>query len=148
MVNHVKTIGSDILVVDDDLEVAITLQKLLESVNHNVVISRSAEQAIEACRSRPFKLVISDMRMPGMSGASLFRELARNHPTIRRVILTVYLDVDEIMAAINFGRIHRYLIKPIKPEAMIDAISEELSLADGEEITRLRRELDQLTEQN
>jgi len=43
---------------------------------------------------------------------------------MRRVILTAYLDIEEIMAAINLGRIHRYLIKPFKPEAMLNAVSE------------------------
>jgi response regulator RpfG family c-di-GMP phosphodiesterase len=92
-------------------------------------------------------MVISDVGTPRMGVASLFREMARNYPNMRRVILTAYLDIEEIMAAINLGRIHRYLIKPIKPEAMLNAVSEELNLADGEEITRLKRAIEQLTDQ-
>jgi DNA-binding NtrC family response regulator len=139
---------SSVLVVDDEFYVADTLQKLLESENHDVVVVLSGKEAIEACRLRSFNLVISDMRMPGMDGVELFRVLAHDYPLMRRVILTGYMDMEEAINAINLGRVHRYLIKPIKSRDLRTAVSEELKIGEHErsEIVRLRRMIDKLTD--
>ena len=141
--------GSSILVVDDEFDVADTVQKLLESENHDVVIVQSGKEAIEACRLRSFNLVISDIRMPGMDGIGLLRVLAHDYPLMRRAILTGHMDVEETINAINLGRVHRYLTKPIKTRDLIAAVSEELRIGERErsEIIRLRRMIDKLSDE-
>jgi len=139
---------SSVLVVDDEFYVANALQKLLESENHDVVFVLSGKEAIETCRLRSFNLVISDMRMPGMDGTELLRVLAHDYPVMRRVILTGYMDMAETINAINLGRVHRYLFKPINSRDLRTAVSEELKIGEHErsEIIRLRRVIDHLTD--
>jgi response regulator RpfG family c-di-GMP phosphodiesterase len=141
--------NSSILVVDDEIHIVNMVQELLETANYDVIIVQSGKAAIEACNLRSFKLVISDMRMPGMDGTGLLRVLAHDYPSMRRVILTGYVDAEQTIAAINLGRVHRFLMKPINARDLVTAVAEELEIGEREraEITRLRRVIDKLAEE-
>ena len=139
---------SSILVVDDEIEGANVVHKILESENHDVVSVLSGIEAVDKCRLRSFNLIITDMRMPGMDGTELLRLLAHDYPLMRRVILTGYMETEEAIDAINLGRVHRYLIKPIRSIDLKAAVSEELAICEHErsEIIRLRQMIDKLTD--
>lgn len=137
-----------ILVVDDEISVANAVVLMLKTISEDVVAVNSAKSAVEICCVRSFDLVISDMRMPEMNGAQLLELLAHDYPSMRRIILTGYADIDETMSAINIGRVHRFLTKPLKMAELVESVREELKNTEKErsEITRLRQVIDQLTD--
>lgn len=72
----------------------------------------------------PFALVISDLRMPGMSGVALLREVRRLSPETVRIILSGHADLEATIAAVNEGQLFRFLTKPCDPDALLTAVSD------------------------
>ena len=83
-----------------------------------------------------------------MDGVELLRLLAHDYPSMRRVILTGHAELEQTMAAINSGRVHRYLTKPCPVEDLVNAVRDELEAGRKErlEITRLREIIDNLSD--
>ena len=136
-----------ILIVDDDEAVARLLERMMQQITDDVVVTYSGDDALVACRQRSFDLVISDMRMPGIDGIELMHLMSVDYPSTRRMILTGHADLEQTMRAINQGRVHRYLTKPWATDELLDAVREELGKAERErsEIKRLREAIDILS---
>ncbi len=112
-----------ILAVDDDASV---LEAVVQDLRRNygekyrVLRAGSGQAALDTCaqlkeRGDPVALVISDQRMPGMTGVEMLERLQSLSPTARRVLLTAYADTEAAIRAINSARIHYYLTKPWDP---------------------------------
>ena len=90
---------------------------------YEILLAGSGEEALEVmAREDGFALILSDQRMPGLSGAEVLamaRELA---PQAERIMLTAYSEPDDIMAAINQGQVYRYILKPWASEELRIAI--------------------------
>ena len=84
-----------------------------------------AEDAIEQLEHQTFEVVMSDYRMPGMTGVDLLTEVKRVQPTAVRLILSGYTDAEAILKSVNDAHIFKYLVKPWKP----DDLKETLELA-------------------
>jgi len=112
-----------ILAVDDDASVLeAVVQDLRRNYGENYRILRagSGQAALDICtqlkeRGDPVALVISDQRMPGMTGVEMLERLQALCPKARRVLLTAYADTEAAIRAINTARIHYYLTKPWDP---------------------------------
>jgi response regulator RpfG family c-di-GMP phosphodiesterase len=94
--------------------------------------------ALELLEREPFDLVISDMRMPGMTGAELLAQVRERWPDTVRILLTGYADITSTIEAVNNGEIFRYLSKPWDDDALLRVLN------DGLERKRLRAERDRL----
>ena len=81
-----------ILVVDDEPELATLLQEMLEAADYEVAIAESGEVALALVAEARFDAVVSDLRMPGMDGAGLWRALRERHPTLARRMIFVTGD--------------------------------------------------------
>ena len=101
-----------ILVVDDDELVLDALREQLTWDDYDVVTSPSANEALEQLAARPFDVIISDQRMPGMLGTELLAEATRIQPSASRILITGVLSIDTVIEAINRGEIFRFLAKP------------------------------------
>ena len=147
IMNDNAEIKLGILVADDEPLARVVIGKALSQLTDDVVVVESGEDAIQACLSRSFDLVISDMSMPGMDGAELFHFLSKDYPSMRRIILTGCLNIDQPLKSINEGRVNRYLTKPFEIESLLDEVRDELRLGLREraEVTRLREAIDQLS---
>ena len=140
--------SSGILVVDDEPMVADFVRVALIELTDDIEIASSGKEAVAACERRAFDLVISDIAMPEMDGIALLHLLAHDYPSMRRVILTGHADVEKTMAAINMGRVHRYLTKPCNIVPLREAVAEELEQSRKErlEINRLRSVIKNLSD--
>jgi CheY-like chemotaxis protein len=124
-----------LLCVDDEPEVLEGLKLHLERV-FDLATAGSGAEGLERIRTDgPFAAVISDMRMPGMSGAEFLAQVRAAAPQTVRLLLTGQSDMDSAVAAVNDGQIFRFLTKPCPPtqlRAAIDAAVEHHRLMTAE----------------
>jgi response regulator RpfG family c-di-GMP phosphodiesterase len=101
-----------ILVVDDEPANLRMLERLFRS-KYKVVSAASGPEALELLTQHDIALIISDQRMPGMTGIEFLKRAAKEmRPSIVRIILTGYTDVNALVEAINSGVIYKYVTKP------------------------------------
>jgi len=125
-----------ILCVDDDRAGLATVARVLRQVGE-VEVAASAAEARHAL-GPAIGVVVSDHRMPGVSGAAFLADVRVHDDTIGRILLTAYADAEILMEAINAGHVHRYLAKPWDPRELRAAVRHALAASDAE---RERRRL-------
>jgi CheY-like chemotaxis protein len=124
-----------ILCVDDEPRVTQALERHLRD-NFNVITATSGAAGVDiVTRERDIAVVISDMRMPEMDGATFLKHARALQPTAVRVLLTGQADVAAAIKAINEGQIFRFLTKPCPPEHLLSMVDEavrqyELTIAE------------------
>jgi CheY-like chemotaxis protein len=107
---------SRILIVDDEEAILETMQFTFEE-DYEVLTSSDAETALRLLEERgPIAVVISDQRMPSMTGVEFLSRVFQSHPTTVRIILTGFADMDAIIKAINDGHVYAYVTKPWEPD--------------------------------
>lgn len=115
-----------ILLVDDEINITRALRRLLSScTDYEIHTATSGAEGLEMLKTLPaFALIISDQRMPQMSGVEFFSEACRLHPETIRILLTGYTDINASIAAINQGAVYRYLSKPWQDDELLAAVDE------------------------
>jgi signal transduction histidine kinase len=102
-----------VLIVDDEFENLVVLEALLEDEGYTVITAEDGQEALEQFKRHPdIDMVITDQRMPRMSGVELLAQVASFAPSTIRVVLTAYSDVGPIVSAVNDGAAYRFLLKP------------------------------------
>ena len=126
-----------ILCVDDEPNVLDALGRTLRG-RFEVVTAVGAPAALEfAQREAPFTVVVSDLRMPEMDGVQFLRRMSELHPDTVRILLTGQADVPAAIAAVNEGRIFRFLTKPCAPDllhSVLLAAAEQYRLITAERV--------------
>lgn len=113
-----------VICVDDELRVLKGLRRRLGR-DFDLTLAESGAEALEIMRSSvPFDVIVSDMRMPVMNGAQLLATVREEFPDSVRVLLTGQSDLNDAIAAVNDGRIFRFLSKPCPPEILGPALEE------------------------
>jgi len=115
-------VGDKILFVDDE---APALDGYRRVLRHEFTIDTAAsgEEGLAAIKATgPYAVVISDMRMPGMSGAEFLAHVRRKTPDSVRMLLTGHADLDAAIHAVNKGNIFRFLTKPCEKPVLVEAI--------------------------
>jgi len=111
-----------VLLVDDEFEVLAVLEALLED-DFDVQTAQGGAEALEILEATSnLDLVITDQRMPGMTGVELLAIIAERWPDVYRIVLTAYSDVDPIVAAINEGSVDRFVLKPWDPDTLREQV--------------------------
>jgi two-component system NtrC family sensor kinase len=148
---------STLLIVDDDEHVRRALRRVLRRAKAKILDAPDAAVALQLMAQEPVQVVVSDYRMPGMSGVEFLREVKERWPRIQRVLLTGQADSTAIEEAVNQSEIFRFIWKPwddahliITIQSAIDQywIVEENSRLQGlltlrnDELEKLNRDLD------
>jgi two-component system, probable response regulator PhcQ len=136
---------SKILVVDDEPHVTQAMKRLLFKEGFEVLTAQSAEEALGLLAQKPIDVVISDEKMPGMSGSDFLALVYNKYPETVRIILTGHADLDMALKAINQGQIYRFLIKPVNEIELKAAIRQ--AIQHHELITESRRLLNTVRQQ-
>lgn len=110
-----------ILLVDDNLAFAENVAEILRDLGHEVVIAAGGEAALEAARGRKFDALVTDMRMPVMSGARLVHEIRQHDPELPAVVVTAYTGEDDLIAARSEGLL-AVLPKPVPVERLVELL--------------------------
>jgi len=100
-----------ILIVDDEPANLRTLTRLFRE-DYEVLTAPSGDEALALLGKHDVALLITDQRMPGMTGIELLKKTVLLRPRMVRIILTGYTDVDALVEAINCGQVYRYVAKP------------------------------------
>jgi len=115
-----------ILFVDDDVKVVSALQRSLYR-SYEIEITGGPEDALAAiAESTGFAVVVSDLRMPGMSGTDFLARVKELAPETVRILLTGCTDIDAAIAAVNEGNIFRLLMKPCPQNVLTTALDDAL----------------------
>ena len=109
------------LLVDDNAAFAENLAEILRDAGYEVVTANGGEAALKASRSRRFDALVTDMRMPVMSGAKLVREIRRGDPQLPAIVVTAYTGEDDLVAARNEGLL-AVLPKPVPVERLVELL--------------------------
>lgn len=88
------------------------LYRVLRREGYVIHRTNNGLDALSLMKEGPIDLVISDMRMPNMSGAEFLEQVANQYPETIRILLTGFADMESTVAAINKGKLHRYCTKP------------------------------------
>jgi signal transduction histidine kinase len=133
----------NLLVIDDEPSILSALKRQFRR-NYQVYIANSAEEGLELMKTHPIQVIISDQRMPGMTGTAFFDQVKTNYTYAIRLLLTGYADIQAVIEAINDGNIYRYITKPWDP-AELDTIvrgafeRHDLIVRNEELVTKLQQ---------
>ena len=119
-----------ILIVDDEVEVARALRRLLRR-EFNIELAHSGAEALQKLEQVPVDLVLSDFRMPNMSGAQLLCEVKNRWPTTARVVLSGYADIESMLSSVNEGEVCRFLRKPWNDDELMATLRSLLAGHDA-----------------
>jgi len=112
-----------LLVVDDEREVVRSLRRLFRK-KYTVLMAESAEAARSLMIETPAQVIISDQRMPVMTGTELLHHLKADHPDTIRILLTGYSDIEAVIDAVNHGDVFHYLGKPWEPAELENVVQQ------------------------
>jgi len=115
-----------VYVVDDDLALREAIESLIESVGFRVETFETAEAFLGSDRSRAPACVVLDVRLPGLNGLDLQRELARRSASIPIVFITGHGNVSMSVQAMRAGAVH-FITKPFPEQVLLDAIDEAIA---------------------
>ncbi|MGH7970075.1 MAG: response regulator, partial [Limisphaerales bacterium] len=101
-----------ILVVDDEEAMLLAIRESLRSLGYPVVTISEPMAALEELKHREFSMILTDQRMPVMSGLELLTHARKLRPAATRVLITAVVNLDTIVEAINQGEIYRFVVKP------------------------------------
>jgi sigma-B regulation protein RsbU (phosphoserine phosphatase) len=128
-----------LLIVDDELSNLQKLQRTFMQEFH-ILQAQSGKDALTLLRQDEIDVIITDQRMPGLSGVELLKESLKLRPEALRVVLTGYTEVDYLMDAINRGQAHRYITKPWEPFALKQTVLQDLEHLQLKRANRLLQE--------
>jgi len=133
-----------ILIVDDEPANLRLLERLFRR-EYQIVASTSGAEALELLRMHDVALIISDQRMPGMTGIEFLKRAAEMRPHTVRIILTGYTDVNSLVEVINSGVVYKYVTKPWVNEdlqqTVVRAIEHSVTIRSRYELTRQNERL-------
>ncbi len=101
-----------LLLVDDEPNVVSSLKRLLRRDGHTILSASSGSEGLELLKANKVDVIISDQRMPGMTGVEFLREAKLRHPDTIRMVLSGYTELQSVTDAINEGAVYRFLTKP------------------------------------
>jgi diguanylate cyclase (GGDEF)-like protein/PAS domain S-box-containing protein len=141
-----------LLLVDDEENILAALRRLLRAEGWLVLSSTSAEQALEQMARHEVDVILSDQRMPGMTGVELLRRARQLYPETIRLVLSGYTELQSITDAINEGAIYKFLAKPWDDEQLRAHLREAFTIKEmadqnrrlGQEVQAANQELAEL----
>jgi len=127
---------SKILLIDDDPNLLESLGEVLREEGYQVGVAASGEEGLETLKKENFDLVLLDIRLPGLDGEVIMREIYNYYPDTEMIIISGYGSLESAITAIRLG-VKDYFIKPYQVDELLEAVHR--GLTDKE--TRVRKEV-------
>jgi ActR/RegA family two-component response regulator len=119
---------ADILVVDDEVAVNNNVRKTLSKTGYRVDQAVSRDEALERIANRNYRLVLLDLRIPGVKGLELLESVMDKNPDAKVIMITGYASIETAVAAARMGAVD-YLPKPFTPEEIRNATERAFQIA-------------------
>ncbi|MCJ8278221.1 MAG: hybrid sensor histidine kinase/response regulator [Bdellovibrionales bacterium] len=116
-----------ILCIDDEKHNLEALERLLRK-SYDIVLAESGAEALKTLEDHQFSLIISDQKMPEMTGVEFLKKAIDHQPDAIRILLTGYTDLESVIGAINQGQIYRYVTKPWDPEELQGIVQQAIDV--------------------
>ena len=129
-----------ILCVDDEIEILHTIQRVLRKESFELITTTTPNKAIEIFQHKKIDIIISDLKMPHMSGTQLLTYIKEQYPSTIRLVLSGYADTNMVLDTINKAEIYRFISKPWDEKNLIQCIHDGINKLDNEnyEITKIQ----------
>jgi len=111
-----------VLVVDDESAIRYSITKTLQRVGYEVDTASSGEEALQMMTGKQYEVVLTDIRMPGLSGVELLARIKEQSPDVIVILLTAYPSLDTAVESLRLGA-HDYLIKPSSSQDIRDRVA-------------------------
>lgn len=134
-----KNKETNILYVDDEMNNLVSFKATLR-LKYNVFTAISGEEAMKLLDEHQIHVIITDQRMPAMTGVEFLERILEKHPEPIRILLTGYADLNAVIDAVNKGKIFHYLSKPWNVEEL------ELTIQRAMDIYEKRRQEKETTD--
>ena len=119
-----------ILIVDDALFQRHLVKEILQDQGFELSEAASGEEALEKLKISEVDLVLLDITLPGKNGLETLEEIRRNHPSVKVIMVTAQAQKGIMLQAVKLGA-EDYLIKPIKPDRLIQTVRKVLELKEN-----------------
>ncbi len=129
----------NVLYIDDEPNNVTSFRAAFRRV-FNIFTAESAEEGRKILETETIHVILSDQRMPKMTGIEFFQSIIETHPDPIRILITGYTDINAVIDAINVGQVYKYLSKPWNEEEVKNCILKSYEVFD------LRRKNEELTE--
>jgi len=134
-----------LLIVDDEPDVCDSVHDLLRR-EFRVLKAHSGQEGFRLMQEEEVHIIMTDQRMPKVSGVELLTKVKAKNPQAVRMLFTGYADLESIIAAINQGHVYQFLKKPWQPEELLEAVRQaaaeyERIFAEADSSERLRQEI-------
>jgi diguanylate cyclase (GGDEF)-like protein/PAS domain S-box-containing protein len=120
-----------LLLVDDEPSILSSLSRLLRREGYQLLTANSPAEAFELLAKHKIQVVLSDQRMPEMTGTEFLSRVRKMYPNTIRIVLTGYTDLESVTDAINRGAIYKFLTKPWNDDQLREQIRDAFRMADG-----------------
>lgn len=138
-----------LLLVDDEESILSSLKRLFRRDGYHILTATSGAQGLELLAQQPVDVILSDQRMPGMTGIDFLREARRLYPTTVRITLSGYTDLQSIIEAVNEGAVYKFLTKPWDDDLLRNHVAQAFEQSElaaencrlGEAVHQANREL-------
>ncbi|HML24928.1 MAG TPA: response regulator transcription factor [Aggregatilinea sp.] len=117
-----------ILVVDDEGAIRYSISKTLQRVGYQVQTASSGEEALEMMQQQEYDVVLTDIRMPGLSGVELLAKIKERAPDAVVILLTGYANLESAIESLRLGA-HDYLTKPSSSQSIRDSVAQGVERA-------------------
>lgn len=114
-----------ILCVDDEVDNVEALERLFRR-KYNVLTATSGAEALKIVKQEKISLIVTDQRMPNMTGVEFLSASMKHQPDAIRILLTGYTDIESVISAINSGQVYRYVTKPWDPVDLANTVDKAI----------------------
>lgn len=135
---EIKKDKINVLYVDDEVG-NLTAFKAAFRRDFNVFIAESAKKGLEILKENEVEVILTDQRMPEMTGVEFLQSIIEEYPDPIRILITGYSDIDAVIDAINKGQVYKYISKPWDNEGL------KITIHQAYEVYSLRKENKELT---
>jgi len=115
-----------ILFVDDEADILNSLNRFLRREEYQKFFVDNGSEALELLSKTSIDIVVSDLRMPGMNGLELIKEIKQRYPGTLRMIVSGSQDIEQIIESVNKGEIFRFIPKPVEPDSFKSILNDAL----------------------
>ena len=129
----------NVLYIDDESNNVTSFRAAFRRV-FNIFTAESAEEGRKVLETETIHVILSDQRMPKMTGIEFFKSILETHPDPIRILITGYTDINAVIDAINVGQVYKYLATPWIEEEVRNTVLKSYEVFD------LRRKNEELTE--